>query len=197
VDDQLLMRELHGIADTAEQDEPIVNGDVAGRAVFVKGLAIDVLHDDVGHAFVDGAAVIESGNVGVIESGEDLALVAEAGPGRGFIGVEPQDFEGHVFAELIVVAVGQKHSAHAAAAKQFADPIGSNAAPDPLLQLGRGLSIRIPPARWSRWAERYPVENRLARHPARLRHGISGGRAGEPADTALSPKDYHGKQYGG
>ena len=55
----------------------------AAGAVPVDRLALDELHREIGLAVVGDAAVVERRDVGVVEAGQDLALVAEAAQDAG------------------------------------------------------------------------------------------------------------------
>ena len=74
-----------------------------------------------------GPAVDQTCDVGVLEPGENLALVPEAA--EHFIGVHsaPDDFDRHPLLVLIVVALRQVHRAHAAAPDLGEQPVGTEA----------------------------------------------------------------------
>jgi hypothetical protein len=67
---------------------------------------LDELHDEVGGAVGGGAAVEELGDVGVLERGEDLALVAEAALELVGDEAEAQELDGHLAVVEGIVAGG-------------------------------------------------------------------------------------------
>ena len=56
----------------------LVDGELVVVAVLVDGQPLDELHHQVGAAVLGAAAVVEAGDVGVLEAGEDLPLGEEA-----------------------------------------------------------------------------------------------------------------------
>ena len=76
MDDQPLVREVDGAAYQPEQRDPLAERE-ALLAVRGDRDALDVLHDEVGHAVLR-AAVEQPRDVRVLEPGEDLPLETEA-----------------------------------------------------------------------------------------------------------------------
>ncbi len=69
---------LDGGADPAEEIEPPVDRELMGVAVLVDGHSLDELHDQIGAAVLRAAAVVEAGDIGVLEAGQDLPFGKEA-----------------------------------------------------------------------------------------------------------------------
>ena len=78
VNDQVLMRILHCIANLYEQLDALVDRQKVAVAILVDARPADVLHDEVGRAVVVLAAVQQAGNVAMVEVGQDLPLAPEA-----------------------------------------------------------------------------------------------------------------------
>ena len=72
------MRVLDGIADLPEQAKPGGDGQFLGLAIIEQMMSRHVFHDDVGQSVIGGTSIIKSGNIGVFERGQDLALIAES-----------------------------------------------------------------------------------------------------------------------
>ena len=79
VDDALLMRVLHRLADRDEQFQPLPRREVVLVAVAGDGHALDEIHDEVRPATAGGAAVQHAGDVRVVHQGQRLPLGLEAG----------------------------------------------------------------------------------------------------------------------
>ena len=128
MDDEVLVGELDGGADGEEEAEFFLEGEVMGSTIFVDADAVDVIHDEEKDAVVADAAVEEAGDVGVVEGGEDLALLAEALEesfgGKGQV----DDLDGDLFFVLAVGAVREIDGAHAAAAEERFDFVWAKAA---------------------------------------------------------------------
>src|SRR3546814_5063061 len=88
-------------------------------------LALDVSQDEVGAAVGEAAAVEQVGDAGVLELGEDAALVAEA---RQQVAADAMahHLDRHVLLELAVVALAEVNRAHAAAADLADDTVGAD-----------------------------------------------------------------------
>ena len=98
-----------------------------GVGVFGNRPALDVLHHEVGAAVVAYAAVVQPGDVGMLQGGEDLALVAKAA--QDLVGVHAtlDQLDGDPLLELLVRAVGQVDGAHAAPADLLEYPVRAQA----------------------------------------------------------------------
>ena len=100
-----------------------------GLAPRVDRLAIDQLHDQVGHAVVGAAGIEQLGDARMIEAGEHAPLEAEPLDDRGRA-PRRQDLDRGPPVELVVVALRREHDAHAAAADFRDQPIGAEPSAD-------------------------------------------------------------------
>jgi len=116
MDDEVLVGVMDGGAYGEEEAEARGDIEFVVVAVFVDGDALDVLHDEVREAFGGGSTVEEEGDVGVIEVGEDLTFAAEAFEDLGVFAIAEDEFDGDLFAVLIVGAGGEVDGSHAATA---------------------------------------------------------------------------------
>ena len=123
MDDQPLVGELDGGTDLHEEAEAFGDRQVRLATVVVDGLALDVLHDEVGHAAGHGAAVDQPRDVGVIELREDLPLALEPRDAVLDAEAEPDHLDRRPALERLVHALGQVDGAHAAAADAPQDPV--------------------------------------------------------------------------
>ena len=81
MDDEVLVRVLHRVADRAEQLEPLARRQLPASSQYsVDRLAVDVLHHEVGLPVVGRAAVEEPRDVRVLEPGQDLPLARKRAP---------------------------------------------------------------------------------------------------------------------
>ena len=146
---QALVRVAHGAADLEEELEPVVDRERPARGPDVDRLALDVLHDEVGHALVGAAAVEEPRDVGVVQRGKDLALGAEAR--QHVLGVHAtlDDLERDPLLVLAVGALGEVDGAHPAPAELADQPVGADESPDQALDPPRPTDRR-PRSRVSR-----------------------------------------------
>ncbi len=111
------------VAHRAEKLEPGRHAEPRVVAVVAdRPAAVDVLHDDVGHAQRGGAAAVEPGDAGMLEAGLHLALGAEAFV--AFRAAGPQGLDRHQLVELVVRPGGQEDRAHAALAELAEQGIG-------------------------------------------------------------------------
>ena len=76
--DQVLVCVLNGAADVQEQLQARAQVELLPIAIAIERLAMHVLHDEVGLAFLGFAGIDQPRDVGVIQAGEDLPLGAEA-----------------------------------------------------------------------------------------------------------------------
>src|SRR5262249_58860470 len=107
----------HRLADLHEQSEPRGDIERGVTAIFVDRPAFDMLHDEERAAVRRGPAVDQPRDERVLETGEDLTLVAEAA--EHFVGVHTaaHDFDRDEFPVLIVIALGEIYRSHAARAR--------------------------------------------------------------------------------
>ncbi len=125
MDDQALVSELHRVARSQEDGEPLVDPELMFVAVVEERRAGDMLHDQVRAAVRCGASVDQPRDVGVIEHREDLPLGAESLQDlfRAHAGLDQLDRD--LFGEALVVPRGAIDHAHSAAADLFEDAVGA------------------------------------------------------------------------
>src|SRR5580692_963850 len=142
MDDQPLMRILHGRADRREEFETFGNWQVARIAIFGDGLAFDQLHYKVRDALFSRAAVEQARDVGVIQSGENLSLILEAADDEIGVLAGAHQLDRNLFAVLIVGANGTINFAHTASADLFHDFVGPETPTDHRVTMVRIEIIR-------------------------------------------------------
>src|SRR5579884_2146388 len=179
MDDQPLVRVLHGRAYRQEQLQTFSDRKLAGIAIAVDGLAFDQFHDEVGKPAFGGAAIEQARDVGMIEAGQYLPFVLEAVDELGALPGAYQ-LDRNLFAELIVGAERAIDLAHATAADLLDDLIGSDALANPCgrgvasrgsgrVRLGRSRQQRTPPRRCPSGHEATPGWGESQRIPRGLR----------------------------
>src|SRR5579875_2830083 len=110
------MRVLHCITDLKKQAEAITRRKAARGAVPVEGLAFDELHHQIWRAVFRRTAVEQTGDVGMLQGGQDLALSAEALQSRRALKCVVDNFDGCALLKIGAVADGFEDRAHAAGA---------------------------------------------------------------------------------
>src|SRR5215470_7955232 len=116
---------LHGCTDRSEKFETFGNRESLGIAILVDGCAVDEFHDQVRH-FIDGCfAVEQSGDVGMIEVGKDLAFMSETFLHELVIKVATNQLDGNLVLELAIDAGGPIHLSHPAMTDFLKDVVGS------------------------------------------------------------------------
>ena len=125
--DETLMRELYGRADLPEQFEPCGHRQCARIAVRGEWLSLDVLHREVRMAIHRHTAVEQPREVRMFQRRENLSLAAEATHGRLAHRLRTQELHRDALAELIVVARGFVHGAHATDADAPRDLVDADA----------------------------------------------------------------------
>src|SRR5436305_12910264 len=93
-------------------------------------LAVDILHYEVRNAVIRRAAVDETGDIGMLESGENAAFVDE--PVDDGMGIQAAPYQLHrdLLVKFAVRPLGQVDRAHAALAKLADNTITSDHAAD-------------------------------------------------------------------
>jgi hypothetical protein len=113
VDDELRMGVEHSPAHVLKKSEPLINGQVVGIAIRVNGLPLDVLHGEVGLAFISKPAIEQAGDVGMLEPCQDLPFRTKPLQDRLGIHTALNELEGHLLLELAVGPMRQKNAPHA------------------------------------------------------------------------------------
>ena len=140
VHDLLAVRITDGRAYGPEQLQPLPDLELPRLAVRVDRRSVDVLHDEVGKSFLGGAAVEQTGDVGMVQLRQDLALLPEPAHHGAGVRVAPHQLDGDALAVLLVVPLGQVDGAHAAPPDLAQDPVGTDARAGP--RLGPALGRR-------------------------------------------------------
>src|SRR6185369_279469 len=123
---QLFMRVLHGIAKQREQTKAIGNVEPLPIRVLIQRPAFDVFHDEIRIAGFGGAATEQTANVRVIESGENLPLVAETLDDEVVVETAPDKFDRDSVLKLTVSAPRFIYRSHSAATDFAFNAIRSN-----------------------------------------------------------------------
>ena len=123
VDDEVAVGVGDGLGDGAKQPQPLAEAEAALVAILRDGLAVDELHREVGLAFGRDATVEESGDVRVLEAGEDLALLQEAAEDLVAAHARPDQLERDPLLELPVGALGEVDRAHPALPERADDAV--------------------------------------------------------------------------
>jgi hypothetical protein len=76
--DEVLVCVLHGVADSHEQHQPFVDRQAPAIAVTVDGRAVDELDHQIGYAVIRPTAVVEPGDLVMLERRENSTLMTEA-----------------------------------------------------------------------------------------------------------------------
>ena len=129
VHDQALMRIREGGAHLFDQSDARPDAGPVRLAPRVDRLAVDQLHDQVGHAVVGAAGIEQLGDARMVEAGEHAPLEAEPFDDRGRA-PRRQDLDRGLPVELVVVALRREDDAHAAAADFRHQPVGAEAPAD-------------------------------------------------------------------
>src|SRR5664279_2847292 len=139
MDDEVLMSEADGVADCAEQLQPLADGESIGVTVLVNGYAIDELHHKVGIAFFGAAAVEQSSDVRMFEAGENLAFCLESCYRKTGSKSTLHQLDGHPFLILIICAHRHEDGSHTAFSDLSLNQVRSNPAAYPGLRRFRFL----------------------------------------------------------
>src|SRR6202022_2592157 len=86
--------------------------------VFGNGLTFDQFHHKVRHALFGGASIVQAGNVVMIETGQDLPFLLEPADHKMGIQTRANQFQGDLFAILIVGPKSSINLAHTAGADE-------------------------------------------------------------------------------
>ena len=129
MDDALLMRMLHRVADLIEQLQPLFHADAVLVTVLRDLDPIHQFHDEIGPTCLSGSSVQDSSNIRMVHQSQGLALGLE--PSDHVFGIHPQldDLQGHSTANRLFL-LGHVHNA--------ATPF-----PKPLQQLVRSDALRL------------------------------------------------------
>ena len=104
MDDPLLVRVLHRLADRHEQLQPLARRQLIVVAVLGDRHALDQLHDEVRPAGLGGAGVEDPGDVGVVHQGQGLPLGLEPGDDLARVHARLDDLQRHPAADRLAPA---------------------------------------------------------------------------------------------
>ena len=124
VDHQRLVGMIHGVADLQEEVQSLIQGEAPVPAVLVDGPALDVLHHDEGAPVPRLPGIVEAGDVGVFELGQDPSFHGE--PPEEVRRVEPgmDELEGHDPVRDAVSPCSGEDGAHPPAPHGLEEPVG-------------------------------------------------------------------------
>jgi len=91
--------------------------------------SVDILHDEIRDVFRGGATVEETGDVGMLEAGEDLAFATEKFEDELGIEAELDEVDGNLGFVLFVGAGAEIDSAHVATTEFADEGVGASASP--------------------------------------------------------------------
>ncbi len=114
VDDQVLVRVLHGGADVTKELEARRGVEPVRVAVVDDRLPLDVLHREVRPAVRRAATVEQARDERMLEAGENLALVPEAADDAVGVHAALEHLDRDALLERVIVADAEIHGAHAA-----------------------------------------------------------------------------------
>ena len=114
VDDQVLVRVLHGGADVTKELQARGGVEPVRVAVVDDRLPFDVLHGEVRPAVRRAATVEKTRDERMLEAGENLPLVPEATHDAVGVDAALEHLDRHALLERIIGADAQIHGAHAA-----------------------------------------------------------------------------------
>src|ERR1700690_1757838 len=128
---------LDGRADLHEKCQSVADRKLVSVAIFGNRPAFNQFHYQVRSSVFGGASIQQTGNVGMIESGQNLPLALEAGDDKIGILAGTNQLQRDFFLVVIVVADGAIHFAHATGADLLENFVGSDTAPNPSAGLFR------------------------------------------------------------
>src|SRR5581483_3508761 len=141
MDDEVAVGELDGSADLRKEVESVTESQLMVAGIPEDIVAFHVFQHDVGFTLFGFTAVEETGNAGVLEARQNLALLAEAFDGEGRFHAQADYFNRDVLLERIVITDGAIDGAHAAMAQSAGDAIGTEAPAAGRLVFGGGESL--------------------------------------------------------
>ena len=124
--DEIAMCRLDGARDLDDQADPLLDAELRAIAVEIDRDAFDVLEHEVGQATAIDSAIEQVRDVGMVEPGEDPALLFEAANGLGGARGARQHFERGALLEAAVGPGDEIDQPHAAAADRLHDRPGAD-----------------------------------------------------------------------
>ena len=123
---QLAVGVMHRFADLPQHLDPLTKGRALFSAPAVDAFPFDDLHRKIRQTFGGSAAVEKTGDVWMVELGQDLALAPQAFEHVLRFHARAYYLERHPAAEFAVVAVGQKYRAEATPAQLAQNSVGTD-----------------------------------------------------------------------
>ena len=145
VDHQVLVGDLNRGANLAKELQPFRYRQLLLVAVLVDRLSLDVLHDQEQPSVLGRAAVVELGDVWMVDRGQDLPLVAEPADEVGARRGAPEELDGHGSPELVVLPLGQIDRPHPPMGNLPNQPIGTDE--HPFVRVDRLVGVERKPSR--------------------------------------------------
>ena len=125
MNDQSLVRVLDGGTDWKEKLQALVDFEVVCVTKLVNAPAFDQFHHKIRHAFFGCSAVQQACDVGMIKARENLPLVPESVQDETGVLPRTHQFDGDLFAKLVVGPNGAVDFSHSAEAEFFHDLVGA------------------------------------------------------------------------
>src|SRR4030095_12655405 len=107
MDDQILMRVMHGGTDIAKEAQPLLDAEALPVAVRGDGHSLHVFHDQEREVCIRDAAVEQLRDVRMVQRGKDLSLGDEAAMKFLVVSTASQHFDRDSASILTVGRVGQ------------------------------------------------------------------------------------------
>src|SRR5439155_26386506 len=126
VDDEASVGVLDRLTDRENHPEPLLHAESPSIAVLGDRSPLHALHDDDGTAVRRDPAVEEAGDAGMLQAGQDLALLEKPAFRVNARHAPLQELDGHLLVELAVHTLGQVHDTHTAFAQLTLEPIGAD-----------------------------------------------------------------------
>src|SRR5262245_195845 len=126
MNNKMAMRVRHRRANIEKERENLSGGKPRFAAILRDAPSRHVLHDDVGQTFGGGAAVKQPGDIRMIQAGENLPFAPETLQDKVGVHAGRYQLDRGFYLVLVIVALGQVHRAHAAAADLANQPVGAD-----------------------------------------------------------------------
>jgi hypothetical protein len=122
-EEKIPVGESDGFTHPTEELQPGIHVERMGGAVDIKRFAVDELHDQVRSPIVIGTAIVEPGNVGVLQTSQNLSFVAEAVLCIVIDPTRAHDLDGDATVIFVVAPAGEIDCPHSSFADQPLEPV--------------------------------------------------------------------------
>src|ERR1700684_2572506 len=119
MDDQLLVRVVHCLAQRQKESEFVFNRKRVLVAETIDGDTVDQFHDEIGHSVAARTAVEQPRDIRVFEPRENLTLARKSNGGAVLPKSAVENLDGDGLRKLTVDALGSKNRAHSARTDQL------------------------------------------------------------------------------